>query len=57
MSETDKLVAERRDSGARQPELIEDLITQAEAEAANGLRQFDLGRFAIVCGAPESKSS
>ena len=42
MSESDKVAAERRDSLAREPELIVDPIKRAEAEAANGLRQFDL---------------
>ena len=44
MSEIEKSAVERRDSVARQPELIVDPIKRAEREAANGLRQFDLGR-------------
>jgi Fic family protein len=38
--------AERRDSVAREPELLTDPVKRAEAEAANGLRQFDLGNAA-----------
>jgi fido (protein-threonine AMPylation protein) len=36
--------AERRDSVACEPELIVDPKERAEAEARNGLRQFDFGR-------------
>lgn len=46
MSEIEKSAAERRDSVAREPELIIDPVRLAEREAANGLRQFDLGRSA-----------
>jgi Fic family protein len=35
---------ERRDSRALEPELITDPLKRAEAEAANGLRQFDAGK-------------
>jgi Fic family protein len=35
---------ERRDSKALEPELIKDPKKRAEAEAANGLRQFDAGK-------------
>jgi Fic family protein len=35
---------ERRDSRALDPELITDPLKRAEAEAANGLRQFDAGK-------------
>jgi Fic family protein len=38
---------ERRDSRALEPELITDPLKRAEAEAANGLRQFDAGKGAI----------
>lgn len=34
---------ERRDSRALEPELIADPVRRAEAEAANGLRQYDAG--------------
>ncbi len=44
MSETSKGPAERRDSVAREPEQITDPVKRAEAEAANGLRQFDAGK-------------
>ncbi len=37
---------ERRDSRALEPELITDPLERAEAEAANGLRQFDTGKAA-----------
>ncbi len=37
---------ERRDSRALEPELITDPLERAEAEAANGLRQFDAGKVA-----------
>jgi Fic family protein len=37
---------ERRDSRALVPELITDPLERAEAEAANGLRQFDAGKAA-----------
>lgn len=35
--------SERRDSKALEPELISDPIAKAEAEARNGLRQYDAG--------------
>lgn len=35
---------ERRDSKALEPEIIKDPEKRAEAEAANGLRQFDAGK-------------
>lgn len=35
---------DRRDSHALEPELITDPLRRAEAEAANGLRQFDAGK-------------
>ena len=35
--------SDRRDSRALEPELISDPIKRAEAEAANGLRQYDAG--------------
>lgn len=35
--------SDRRDSRALEPELISDPIRRAEAEAANGLRQYDAG--------------
>lgn len=35
--------SERRDSRALEPELISDSVKRAEAEAANGLRQYDAG--------------
>jgi Fic family protein len=35
--------SERRDSKALEPELIKDPIAKAEAEARNGLRQYDAG--------------
>jgi Fic family protein len=38
---------ERRDSTALEPELIRDPIAKAEAEARNGLRQYDAGIKAI----------
>jgi Fic family protein len=37
---------ERRDSRALEPELIKEPLKRAEAEAANGLRQFDAGKAA-----------
>lgn len=40
------MVGERRDSHAVEPELINDPQKLAEAEAANGLRQFDAGKAA-----------
>lgn len=40
-------VGDRRDSRALEPELISDPIKKAEAEARNGLRQYDLGIQAI----------
>ncbi len=46
MSENDRAGAERRDSVARDPELIVDPVRRAQAEAANGLRQFDAGKAA-----------
>ena len=46
MSKSDKPAAERRDSVPRDAELIVDPEKRAEAEAANGLRQFDIGRSA-----------
>ncbi len=44
MSETSNVGGERRDSVALEPEVIKDPIKRAEAEAANGLRQFDAGK-------------
>jgi Fic family protein len=44
VSEIEKSAAERRDSVAREPALIVDPVRRAEKEAANGLRQFDIGR-------------
>lgn len=38
---------ERRDSKALEPELLKDPIAKAEAEARNGLRQYDVGIKAI----------
>jgi Fic family protein len=35
--------SDRRDSRALEPELIKDPIAKAEAEARNGLRQYDVG--------------
>jgi Fic family protein len=47
VSETKNSAAvERRDSVAREPELLTDPVRRAEAEAANGLRQFDHGKAA-----------
>ncbi len=45
MSETDD-ASERRHSKADEPELIRDPDERARAEAANGLRQFDVGKAA-----------
>ncbi len=39
--------SERRDSRALEPELIKDPIAKAEAEARNGLRQYDAGIKAV----------
>lgn len=39
--------AERRHSKALEPELIKDPTLKAEAEAANGLRQYDLAVQAV----------
>ena len=44
MSETNSANAERRHSVALEPDLIKDPVKLAEAEAANGLRQFDAGK-------------
>ena len=44
MSETSSADGERRHSIAFEPDLIKDPVKLAEAEAANGLRQFDLGK-------------
>ena len=44
MSETNSENAERRHSVALEPDLIRDPVKLAEAEAANGLRQFDAGK-------------
>jgi Fic family protein len=41
---------ERRDSKALEPELITDPIAKAEAEARNGLRQYDAGIQTIQTG-------
>jgi len=38
---------DKRDSRALEPELISDPIKKAEAEARNGLRQYDAGIKAI----------
>ena len=38
--------SERRDSVPDEPELVTDPVARAEAEAANGLRQFDCGKAA-----------
>jgi Fic family protein len=46
VSEISNGATERRDSVAREPELITDPLRRAEAEAANGLRQFDAGKAA-----------
>lgn len=46
MSENGIEGSERRDSVAREPELITDPLELAKAEAANGLRQFDAGKSA-----------
>jgi fido (protein-threonine AMPylation protein) len=43
VSENSDRPAERRESVAHDPELITDAVKLAEAEAANGLRQFDFG--------------
>lgn len=43
MSEENNSHRERRHSHALDPELITDPLLLAEAEAANGLRQFDIG--------------
>lgn len=39
--------AERRHSKALEPELIKDPTLKAEAEAANGLKQYDLAVQAV----------
>jgi Fic family protein len=44
VSETSKASGDRRHSIAFEPDLIKDPIKLAEAEAANGLRQFDAGK-------------
>ena len=44
MNETNNPNAERRHSVALEPDLIKDPVKRAEAEAANGLRQFDAGK-------------
>jgi Fic family protein len=46
VNEASNDAVERRDSVAREPELITDPVKLAEAEAANGLRQFDAGKAA-----------
>lgn len=46
MNETSRRDVERRDSVPKEPELVTDPLGRAEAEAANGLRQFDYGRSA-----------
>jgi fido (protein-threonine AMPylation protein) len=46
VSEDENKEPKRRDSVAHDPELITDPIKRAEAEAANGLRQFDFGKAA-----------
>ncbi len=46
MSGTPTLENERRDSVPDEPEVVTDPIARAEAEAANGLRQFDCGKAA-----------
>lgn len=40
-------MAERRDSRALEPEIIDDPVRKAETEARNGLRQYDAGLAAI----------
>lgn len=45
MSDAD---ADRRHSRALEPELIQDPTLKAEAEAANGLRQYDLAVQAVL---------
>jgi hypothetical protein len=44
VNETNSPNAERRHSVALEPDLIKDPLKRAEAEAANGLRQFDAGK-------------
>ena len=44
MSEPKNDATEQRNSVAQEPEIIRDPIQLAEAEAANGLRQYDLGK-------------
>jgi hypothetical protein len=44
VNETNRADAERRHSVALEPDLIKDPLQRAEAEAANGLRQFDAGK-------------
>jgi Fic family protein len=44
VNETNRENAERRHSVALEPDLIKDPMQRAEAEAANGLRQFDAGK-------------
>jgi Fic family protein len=44
VSETNNANAERRHSVALEADLIKDPVKRAEAEAANGLRQFDAGK-------------
>jgi Fic family protein len=44
VSETSSANGERRHSIAFEPDLIQDPVKLAEAEAANGLRQFDAGK-------------
>jgi Fic family protein len=46
VSESNDAEAERRHSVALEPHLIKDPVKLAEAEAANGLRQFDAGKAA-----------
>jgi Fic family protein len=57
VSEIAKPVVERRHSVAREPEIIADPIKFAEAEAANGLRQFDFGREAAQAAIDRLKDS
>jgi Fic family protein len=44
VSETSSASGDRRHSIALEPDLIKDPVKRAEAEAANGLRQFDAGK-------------
>jgi Fic family protein len=44
VSETSNASGDRRHSVAFEPDLIKDPVKLAEAEAANGLRQFDAGK-------------